>query len=311
MYNELSDKDFNCIYFYACKYAIRFNHEGMYKELTSLIRANDNRSIYLQIIQSYHKADVDTFEEDDRSYKIGCKLAGLLKSRGKKLQTNEFNAIYLAVIEAYGNPYNENINKGMKLYKMFAGQLEEELKNYTLLLFGVNYATHYEFDKARDMFTKLSTDSKNWFLVYKNLLLVNNKVRTYEELIMQKKFKELEEYKRLENTSMESNDIAVIERFEEFKKELESITDTKKDHLFATIRKSVYVFGFVFYFLTFMVNYYINVIGLTIIEILCGLAIMGITLLRTDIFKNIKKYLVPLIVYGVIGLLLIILAIIF
>ena len=310
LYNVLENKDFQCIYFYASKYAIRFNKVELYRELIELIKASDSKSIYLDLLQAYHKAGVYTFALDDRSYKSGVKFAKVLKKKGKSLKVNELNALYMTVMEGFGNPYNEDIKKGMKLFKSFESEIETELKVEALALLGDNYIIHYEFDKAKTVFEKISNESKNWFLVLKNMLLINNKVRTYEDLVTQTQYKDSEDYKRLENTSLESDDLAIVERFKEFEEMLGGIQDLRKERLFASIRKAVYVLSFVFYFMMIGVNHYIKTVGLMIFEILCALAIMGITLLRTDTFKNIKKYLTPIIVFGVIGVILIVLAIV-
>ena len=310
LYNVLENKDFQCIYFYASKYAIRFNKVELYRELIELIKASDSKSIYLDLLQAYHKAGVYTFALDDRSYKSGVKFAKVLKKKGKSLKVNELNALYMTVMEGFGNPYNEDIKKGMKLFKSFESEIETELKVEALALLGDNYIIHYEFDKAKTVFEKISNESKNWFLVLKNMLLINNKVRTYEDLVTQTQYKDSEDYKRLENTSLESEDLAIVERFKEFEEMLGGIQDLRKERLFASIRKAVYVLSFVFYFMMIGVNHYIKTVGLMVLEILCALAIMGITLLRTDIFKNIKKYLTPIIIFGVIGVILIVLAIV-
>ena len=306
--SELSEYDLNTIYFNACKFAIKKKNEEIYKELTLLIKSNDLNSIYLDIIQVYHRNNVSTFSEDDRSYNQGVKLAKLLKSRKNKLNANEFNCLFLAVMESFGNPYNEDIKKGTKIFNSYSENVNEEICSYALILLGVNYILHYEYDKAEKLFKTIG--DKYWFEVGKNRLLIKNKVRTFEDLKVSKPYKDSEEYKNLENKSLSTNDPAVIERFNEFANGLDNIKDLRKGRLYENIRKSVYVLSFVIYTLSFLVNHYIKTIGLMIINILCALAIMGITLLYPNIFKNFKKHLVKVIVFGSIGLVLILLAII-
>lgn len=307
MVNELGDKDFKAIYYHACKFAIRYKDDISYKEFIALIKNEDNKSIYLDILPVYHRNNVYTFEEDDRSYKQGCKLAKLL-SRGKNLDENERNALFLASMEAYGNPYNEDINKGVKIFNNFRSGINQEIVDYILLLLGQNYIMHYEYEKADRLFKRVSEAC--WFSIGKYMLLVKNKVRTYEELVVSKPYRDSQEFKDLEEKSYRTKDKAIIERFEEFSQELGEVKDLRKDRLYDTIRKAVYIMAFVLYALTFILNHYIRTIGLKILDIMCGLGVMGITLLHTDTFKNFKKYLTPVIVFGVIGLIMIIIAII-
>ena len=103
------------------------------------------------------------------------------------MKVNELNALYMTVMEGFGNPYNEDIKKGMKLFKSFESEIDTELKVEALALLGDNYIIHYEFDKAKTNLLQNSRKITN----NKNNIFAKEKHLVSQRSACQKSFKNL------------------------------------------------------------------------------------------------------------------------